>query len=226
MDQLLQSLAERTSQAVARQDADAALMVLTMAAVEAELCEFASINYLRRGRVVTAGATDPVVRKLDDEQYRLGQGPCLQAATAATTVQSDDVVADPRWPLWGQVAAAHGIAAMVSVTLPEQVSGGAGSLNLYNTQRRADQQALVLAAGLVAAHAGIALTALSRVGELWKAVDARHRIGQAQGILMERHQIEADEAFEVIRRLSQHRNIPVRAIVDHVLATRQLPTWS
>ena len=224
MEQLVLTLAERTSRAVARQDADAALMVLTMAAVQAELCEFASINFVDQGRVVTAGATDPVAAVLDDEQYRLGQGPCMQAAVTATTVHSTDVPADPRWPLWCLVAAGRGVAAMVSVALPEQVSGGAGSLNLYNTQQRStDGSDVVRAAELIAAHAGIALMALNRAGELWKAVDARHRVGQAQGILMERHHIDADEAFQVMRRLSQHRNIPVRTIADHLLDTRQLP---
>jgi AmiR/NasT family two-component response regulator len=39
-------------------------------------------------------------------------------------------------------------------------------------------------------------------------------IGQAKGILMERHGYDADRAFDALRRASQHLNIKLRDIAD------------
>ena len=50
------------------------------------------------------------------------------------------------------------------------------------------------------------------------------RIGQAQGILMERHGLDGDRAFEVLRRYSQDHNIKLRDVATHLSETRQLPT--
>jgi hypothetical protein len=55
------------------------------------------------------------------------------------------------------------------------------------------------------------------------AVDARKLIGQAQGILMERFALDADQAFAVLRRCSQHLNIKLRDIAQQLINTRKLP---
>jgi AmiR/NasT family two-component response regulator len=36
------------------------------------------------------------------------------------------------------------------------------------------------------------------------------------GILMERHRMSEDEAFDVLRRISQHHNIKLRDVARHV----------
>lgn len=55
-------------------------------------------------------------------------------------------------------------------------------------------------AHIFAKHAAVALSRARDTANLWKAIDARQRIGQAQGILMERFSIDADHAFAVLRR--------------------------
>ena len=55
------------------------------------------------------------------------------------------------------------------------------------------------------------------------AMDTRKLIGQAQGILMERHGLDATGVFELLCRYSQDHNIKLRYVAEHLLAARQLP---
>jgi AmiR/NasT family two-component response regulator len=66
---------------------------------------------------------------------------------------------------------------------------------------------------LLATHASLALAhthALTmhelKIVNLQRAVDSRDVIGQAKGILMARRGINADDAFELLRRTSQELN--------------------
>lgn len=56
-----------------------------------------------------------------------------------------------------------------------------------------------------------------------EAIDARHRIGQAQGMLMERFDIDDDAAFGVLRRYSQSENVKLFIVADTLVRTRKLP---
>jgi AmiR/NasT family two-component response regulator len=56
-----------------------------------------------------------------------------------------------------------------------------------------------------------------------RAVDSRKLIGQAQGILMERYDLDQDRAFEVLRRYSRDSNVKLREVAQLVVDTRQLP---
>ena len=84
---------------------------------------------------------------------------------------------------------------------------------------------------LLASHAGAALraaearatdaTRLDR--QLNDALASRGTIGQAQGILMERERITADQAFEVLRKASQQLNIKLRDIAQRLVDTGEDP---
>ena len=52
---------------------------------------------------------------------------------------------------------------------------------------------------------------------------SRTIIGQAEGILMERLGIDADEAFAYLRRVSQSENRKLIMICSEIVKTRQLP---
>ena len=54
---------------------------------------------------------------------------------------------------------------------------------------------------------------------LWKAIDARNLIGQAQGILMERFGVDAEQAFGVLRRYSQDNNLRLAVVAERLIAT-------
>ena len=82
---------------------------------------------------------------------------------------------------------------------------------------------------IFATHAGIALAAAEarteahRVEHLEQALSSRELIGQAQGILMERERITANQAFDVLRRGSQHLNVKLREVAQRVVDTGERP---
>ena len=78
-------------------------------------------------------------------------------------------------------------------------------------------------AHVLARHAAVAIGAARKEQHLWQAVDARKRIGQAQGILMERYDLTEDKAFAVLLRYSQDRNIKLRLVADQLVENGSLP---
>jgi hypothetical protein len=74
-----------------------------------------------------------------------------------------------------------------------------------------------------AQHAGLVLEAVMERENLNQAVAARHRVGVAQGILMTRRQLTADQAFALLKRESQNTHVKLGAIAQTVIQTGDLP---
>ncbi|MGY1621711.1 ANTAR domain-containing protein [Geodermatophilus sp. SYSU D00965] len=80
-------------------------------------------------------------------------------------------------------------------------------------------------AGLVlAAHAAVALAGARNEEHLQRAITSRDVIGQAKGILMERYELNADQAFPVLARVSQQTNRRLVDIADELTRTRTVPS--
>src|SRR3982751_4388413 len=58
---------------------------------------------------------------------------------------------------------------------------------------------------------------------LQTAIESRAVIDQAKGILMERHKLTADQAFQVLARISMQTNTKLRVVSDQLVTTGQLP---
>jgi hypothetical protein len=71
--------------------------------------------------------------------------------------------------------------------------------------------------------ASLALGAAMERDNLNRAVAARHRVGLAQGILMGRRQLTADQAFALLKRESQNTHVKLRTIAQKVIQTGDLP---
>jgi hypothetical protein len=57
---------------------------------------------------------------------------------------------------------------------------------------------------------------------LQRAVTARHRVGQAQGIVMARFELTAADAFELLIRRSQDTNIKLRVLADQIIHSQEI----
>jgi AmiR/NasT family two-component response regulator len=79
------------------------------------------------------------------------------------------------------------------------------------------------AAEAFAHHASLALEAVMERDNLNRAVAARHRVGLAQGILMTRRQLTADQAFTLLKRHSQNTHVKLRTVAQTVIQTGDLP---
>jgi AmiR/NasT family two-component response regulator len=75
----------------------------------------------------------------------------------------------------------------------------------------------------LAAQIWVALAAQREIGGRGVAMLSRTIIGQAEGILMERLGIDADQAFAYLRRISQTENRKLIMICSEIVETRRLP---
>jgi GAF domain-containing protein len=171
----------------------------------------------------TLASTDPVAEQADELQYDLGEGPCIQVADAGGWLRSGDVGTDARFPVWGPRAAAVGVGSLLSVSVTEREEP-LGALNLYSVEPGAFVDRDVVDLALVyAIHATTALSSARRATTLRAAVSSRHVIGMAQGIAMERYDIDQQQSFELLRRLSSTTNVKLRDIAKQIAETRAIP---
>ncbi|CCG03881.1 ANTAR domain-containing protein [Blastococcus saxobsidens] len=118
---------------------------------------------------------------------------------------------------------------MFSYPLPvqEKVSG---ALNVYARQLavtglRTRQLVSRLASYAVGPVSNMYLyeSAVERAEHLQAALESRAVIDQAKGILMERHKLTADQAFQVLARLSMVSNTKLRDVAERLALTGELP---
>ena len=185
-------------------------------------CDEGSISVvLGRQRVHSEAASGELPRIVDELQERVGQGPCLDAAYEHTTVRVPDMATETRWPKFTAEALEAGAAGMMSLQL--FVHGDdLGALNLFSRQAGSfddDSEHIGL---LFAAHAALAFSAVQEQFRGAHNVVIRQLIGQAQGILMERHKITDDQAFALLIKASQHTNTKLRDVADQLVVSGQL----
>jgi AmiR/NasT family two-component response regulator len=99
-----------------------------------------------------------------------------------------------------------------------------GALSLYASQVAAFTDLHERVTILLATFAALALAEAQRANQMHDALDHRDVIGQAKGILMERHSITADAAFGVLSRVSQAENVKLAEIARHLAETGTLPS--
>lgn len=162
----------------------------------------------------TAAATCPLVWKLDELQYELKEGPCYGAVTDADLSVSADLARDERWPRYASRAVALGMRSQVSIRLrSETVVAG---LNLYAAQPDAFAMSLP-AVRLVRSHALVVLGYSQHLEALTNGLATRTLVGQAVGILMERHRLSQAHALDRLRRLSQHTNTKLHDVASSIV---------
>jgi GAF domain-containing protein len=185
--------------------------------------QFAGITMVRsRGRFETVGHSAAAVVDADRHQFELREGPSVDAPTTAQTTTSADLSSDERWPRWGPVAVSLGLRSILSAELH---AGGEriGVLNMYGVKPRHFTAEDVDVARLFARHASAALAAVKLREGLLNAIESRTVIGQAQGVLMERFEVDADRAFAILRRFSQDGNVKLTDVARHLVETLELP---
>ena len=193
-------------------------------AVESTGTAYGGVTMLQAGgrRFVTLGATCERVEQADHLQYELREGPCVDAAVAMKSVHSESLKTDERWPRWGPAASELGFQSVISAEIHGR-GQRIGALNLYGLEETQFDLEDIDLARLFAAQAAGALANMRNEEGLIHALDTRTMIGQAQGILMERFDLDADHAFDVLRRYSQESNRRIHDIVVELVKTRELP---
>ncbi|MGO4257458.1 GAF and ANTAR domain-containing protein [Marmoricola sp. RAF53] len=216
----LAELALRLHEQPTEQATVEAVLGFSLSAVKAD---FAGIVFFSRSHgMETVATTDPLVEKLDRLQLEAGQGPDLDMLADRVSVLVTDTRTEGRWPEWARAVSGLGVRSHLGVRLYTSRESF-GTLNVFARSPEAftveDQQTL----HVIARHAAVALSATRQNAHLWKGMDSRKIIGQAQGILMERYDLDGDRAFAVLMRYSQHRNVKLRDIAQELIDRRTLP---
>jgi len=187
-------------------------------------CDYADVALVhRRKQVETVASTDPIADKAVQLQLEVCEGPVLDLVTSAQgVVVIQDATRETRWATWCEAAGRLGIRSLISVRLATADSV-MGALNLYGRRTGQFDDDDVAIAHILARHASVAVAAAQQEASLWQAIDARKAVGQAQGILMERYNLNADQAFAILRRYSQDHNVKLNKVARDLVATRELP---
>jgi AmiR/NasT family two-component response regulator len=74
-----------------------------------------------------------------------------------------------------------------------------------------------------AARAAIATAYANNVSQLQRAIESRQVIGQAVGVLMERHRMSPEEAFDTMVNASQTSHLKLRELAQRINETGQDP---
>jgi len=177
----------------------------------------------RHKRVSTPAASHESARHADELQYATGEGPCLSAVWDQPLVQVASIADERRWPAWSAAMSEQSGYRSVLVVRLFTTADRLGALNLYSNRRDAFDEADVEQAEALAAHIAVAIHSAREIEGLGLALDGRTVISQAQGILMERYQLDAAGAFAVLTRTASHSNRKLRDIAQEIVETRRLP---
>jgi transcriptional regulator with GAF, ATPase, and Fis domain len=182
-----------------------------------------SLMLIGRGRVIDSPAySSSVAYESDMAQLATGQGPCLDAIGQEHTTVIEDFETERRWPDYRARTLELGMRSMISFRL-FVTDDSMGALNLYSRRPNGFDRRSQILGQVYAAQASVAMKAALIEAGLNTAIRSRDVIGQAKGILMARHRLTADMAFEVLRRLSQDRNQKLATLAEEIAETGAVP---
>jgi len=185
--------------------------------------EDVSLTLIEHGQPRTLVFTGPLAVDLDERQYELGFGPCLDAARTGQTIIVDDN-SDGPYREFARVAGRAGVRHTLSVGMPV-AARSIGGLNIYITDDDPFTPAFLEYAEVFTSYAAVAVNNIAsyaktaaEVTQLRTAMESRAVIEQAKGVVIARDHCTPDEAFDILRRISQNRNAKLhdiaRAVVD------------
>jgi GAF domain-containing protein len=176
-----------------------------------------------------ASASDQTAQSVEDGQERLAQGPCAVAFSQRLPAAIRDLRIESDWQEFTQVLVSEGISAALSV--PVELDGGViGTLDIYTRQPRdwdpSEVAALQAYAGLMGSLLMAAVTAQVKgrlADQLQAALQHRWLIEQAKGVLMGREELDAQAAFERLRRAARSSTRRLADVAKDVTAGQPLP---
>lgn len=210
----------RLSQELNQGDRLSTMERIVEAAVESiDACDWCAVTVWHPdGRVETAASTSAEASFADDLQYKLDEGPCLEAIWRMGVFVIENLNTETRWPEWAPQAARLGIASVLSIKIDTPGTRGEAALNLYSGTPYAFDHTDVALAGIFARHAASALEGARQQDQLRAAARSRQVIGVAEGILMQRFGLTLDQSFELLRRYSQTYNVKLRVLAENLVA--------
>lgn len=199
--------------------------VVTIAAKAIVGADGVSVSLKRDDRVKTVAASNDTVLRMDDHQYETGEGPCLSAAADGVPFDIERLTDEQRWPAFVPLAISEGIASILSTPLLAD-TGSIGALNIYSNTAAAfgaHQRELAAAfathASEIVAGADLGITEEELDVRIADALQSRTVLALAQGILMARSHVDADQASAVLHRAARDAGTSALSEATDVVAS-------
>jgi len=195
-----------------------------------------SVTLVEGNQARTAAFTGTLAVQLDERQYDNGYGPCLDAAVSGQTIKLVMDAPNSPYPDFCAVARRRGVSHTMSVGLPV-ASRTVGALNIYNLTGQpftdnSDKIAATFAgfAAIFLANVSLYHNAVDTAAQLQTAMQTRSVIEQAKGIIMAEKCCSDADAFKILARISQNKNVKLnvlaQALVDRATQPHSGPLLS
>jgi GAF domain-containing protein len=176
------------------------------------------------GALQVVAASSERTRLLELFQLQTDQGPCVDCFRTGQSVSVADLSSAGRWPRFTAAAAEVGFAAVhaLPMRLRDEIIG---ALNLFDVDPGPLEESELRIGQALADVATIGLLqqrAIHRrdtlTEQLQTALNSRVLIEQAKGVLAERHQLDLDQAFAMLREGARSRNRRLSELAAGVVA--------
>jgi GAF domain-containing protein len=180
------------------------------------------------GSLRWASASDQRAQTLEDNQEVFAAGPCMQAFTTGKAAVMHDATLERRW---GEIALTFvEVHIRSGLSVPVELGGGPiGTLDVYVAEPRGWDPSEVAALQAYAGVVGTLLAAAAKAelsgalaDQLQAALDSRGLIERAKGALMEREQLDDQEAFTHLRRAARSSGRKLTDVAREVAAGKPL----
>lgn len=181
-----------------------------------------SISTLGRDkRLHSRAANDDVARLMDQLESDAQEGPCLDSIESDSFQRDDDIAHHSTWPALAKLTLSRTpVRGMIGYRLQEGM-GGRSALNVFSDTPGALTDESASVGALFASFASVALLAAERhhdAENLRLGLESNREIGKAIGLIMAAQAVEAEEAFQILRRASSRTNTKLAAIARRVNA--------
>jgi hypothetical protein len=175
------------------------------------------------GHLVTVATSDRAAWEADQVEFDTEAGPCVEALREGAVHGGIDLASERRWPAWTAVASLLGFASAAGI--PAEIGPGHRlALNMYAPAPQAIDVETLRRAMLFAEEVARTIPGAVRLFEaderashLEQALVSRSTIDQALGVLMAQNKCTPDEAFGILRRASQNRNVKLRDVAAMII---------
>jgi GAF domain-containing protein len=176
------------------------------------------------GSLTSAASTDDAAREVDEYEFTIVEGPCIEALETGDEQLLGDTATDGRWPRFAAAATEHGFRCVAGIPLFSPDGTPIGALNAFGTEPDslpehdlAILRRVVHPASAVLANARAYRRSSSLRDELEDTLAERGLINRAVGVLLGRHGGTPDAALDLLRRAAEGADTTLRDAAQRVV---------
>ncbi|GBE65701.1 transcriptional regulator [Mycobacterium sp. MFM001] len=191
-------------------------------------CEHATVTVeVAPGKLETVAGGEVAALVHHPDEPRPWEGPILDAIRYREPRRVEDAETEQRWPGFSERMRSAGFRSCLALPLPAFRRPSVGC-TLFSPRPNQFTEHVMDLVMLFALHAGTtfdnaALYDDSRrlVDHLHAALATRDLIGQAKGLLMRQYSCDSEDAFDRLRRASQHHNVKLRHLAAELVEAQE-----